>query len=465
MKIVFFLFSLIFTLSVKADIPASVVDALNQADIPLDSVSIYVQPVDSTVPTISHNANKSMNPASVMKLVTTYVGLEALTPAYRWKTELYRDGEVKNGVLEGDLIIKGYGDPSFKAQEFWHLLMSLQQAGIQSINGDLVIDKTYFAKQEGERRAFDDEIWRAYNAEPSAFLVNGRNTSFKFSVQNGTVSVNQELELPQIKIINQMSLRSEDCGSWRNYFTYIIQSGLDSQIITFNGTYSPECEARYLELSLFDDELYAFYTFQKLWQELGGQFGGKLQVKALPLSAVKILEQQSEPLGNVIRDINKWSNNLMARQLLLTLAAEKQPLPATEIKGAYVVNQEFKKMGLNFDELVIENGSGLSRMERISAEHLGLMLLNAYHSPVMPEFISSMPILGLDGTVEKRLNGEEVKGRAHLKTGSIDAVSAIAGYILDHKNKRSVIVMLVNHTKSAMSKEAQDILINWLNNE
>jgi D-alanyl-D-alanine carboxypeptidase/D-alanyl-D-alanine-endopeptidase (penicillin-binding protein 4) len=465
MKIVFFLFSLIFTLSVKADIPASVVDALNQADIPLDSVSIYVQPVDSTVPTISHNANKSMNPASVMKLVTTYVGLEALTPAYRWKTELYRDGEVKNGVLEGDLIIKGYGDPSFKAQEFWHLLMSLQQAGIQGINGDLVIDKTYFAKQEGERRAFDDEIWRAYNAQPSAFLVNGRNTSFKFSVQNNAVSINQEFELPQIKIINEMDLRHGDCGSWRDYFTYIIQSGLDSQIITFNGTYSPECEARYLELSLLDDEQYAFYTFQKLWQELGGQFSGRLQVKVLPLSAVKILEQQSEPLGNVIRDINKWSNNLMARQLLLTLAAEKQPLPATEIKGAYVVNQELKKMGLNFDELVIENGSGLSRMERISAEHLGLMLLSAYHSPVMPEFISSMPILGLDGTVKKRLNDEAVQGRAHLKTGSIDAVSAIAGYILDHKNKRSVIVMLVNHTKSAMSKEAQDILINWLNNE
>ncbi|MGZ8270636.1 MAG: D-alanyl-D-alanine carboxypeptidase/D-alanyl-D-alanine endopeptidase [Methylophilus sp.] len=452
-------------MSVKAEIPASVVDALNQAGIPLDSVSIYVQPVDSAVPTISHNANKPMNPASVMKLVTTYVGIEALTPAYRWKTELYRDGEVKNGVLEGDLIIKGYGDPSFKAQEFWHLLMSLQQAGIQSINGDLVIDKTYFTKQEGERRVFDDEIWRAYNAEPSAFLVNGRNTSFKFSVQNGAVNVNQEFELPQVQIINQMDLRHGDCGSWRNYFTYIIQSGLDSQIITFNGTYSPECETRYLELSLFDDEQYAFYTFQKLWQELGGKFGGKLQVKALPLSAVKILEQQSEPLGNVIRDINKWSNNLMARQLLLTLAAEKQPLPATEIKGANVVNQELKKMGLNFDELVIENGSGLSRMERISAEHLGLMLLSAYHSPFMPEFISSLPILGLDGTVKNRLNDEAVQGRAHLKTGSIDAVSTISGYILDHKNKRSVIVMFVNHTKSAMSKEAQDALINWLNDQ
>jgi serine-type D-Ala-D-Ala carboxypeptidase/endopeptidase (penicillin-binding protein 4) len=465
MKIIFILLSLIFTLTAKAELPDSVSEALVQADIPLESVSVYVQPVDSETPTISYNANKAMNPASVMKLVTTYAGLEALTPAYRWKTELYRDGEVKNGVLNGNLIIKGYGDPGFNAQAFWRLLMSLQQAGIHRINGDLVIDKSYFSKAVGERPVFDNEAWRAYNAEPSAFLVNGRNTSFKFSVQNDTVSVNQEFELPQIQIINQMKLRDGDCGSWRNYFSYDIQSKSGKKIITFNGTYSSDCEERYLELSLFDDEQYAFYTFQKLWHELGGKFNGKLQVKQLSVGAVKILEQQSEPLGNVIRDINKWSNNLMARQLLLTLAAEKQPLPATEAKGAFTVNQVLNKNGLNFDELVIENGSGLSRVARISAQHLGLMLLSAYRSPVMSELISSMPILGLDGTVKTRLIDQPVQGRAHLKTGSIDAVSAIAGYVLDRKNRRFVVVMLVNHTKSAMSKSAQDALITWIHHQ
>lgn len=465
MKIAFLVLGLMFTLAARAELPASVSEALTQAGIPLDSVSVYVQSVDSETPTISYQANKAMNPASVMKLVTTYAGLVALTPAYRWKTELYRDGEVKHGVLNGDLIIKGYGDPSFNAQAFWRLLMSLQQAGIKRIIGNLVIDKSYFSKEVGERPVFDDEPWRAYNAVPSAFLVNGRNTSFKFSVQNDVVSVNQEFELPQVQIMNQMKPRSGDCGSWRNYFSYDIQSKSDKKTITFNGKYSPDCEDRYLELSLFDDEQYAFYTFQKLWHELGGKFNGKLQVKQLPVDAVKILEQQSEPLGNVIRDINKWSNNLMARQLLLTLAAEKQPLPATEAKGAATVNQVLNKNGLNFDELVIENGSGLSRIERISAQHLGLILLSAFRSPIMPELISSMPILGLDGTVKKRLNEDAVQGRAHLKTGSIDGVSAIAGYVLDRENKRSIVVMLVNDTRSAMSKNAQDALITWLYNQ
>ena len=183
--------------SAQAELPASVADALKKAGILQSSVAIFVQPVDAATPSISHNADKSMNPASVMKLVTTHAALDLLTPNYRWKTEIYKDGSVQNGSLNGNLIIKGYGDPSFKAQEFWRLLMSLQQAGIKQINGDFVIDKSHFAKNVGNRKTFDDETWRAYNAEPSAFLVNGRNTSFKFVATDFGVNVTQEFELRQ----------------------------------------------------------------------------------------------------------------------------------------------------------------------------------------------------------------------------------------------------------------------------
>ncbi len=138
------------------------------------------------------------------------------------------------------------------------------------------------------------------------------------------------------------------------------------------GGYSAQCETRYLELSLFNDELYVFYTFKKLWAQLDGNFKGKLLVRAMPENAIKVLEQLSMPLGESIRDINKWSNNLMARQLLLTLAAEDNPNNATEAHGAEVVSQQLKALQLPNDSLVIENGSGLSRIERISAQQLGL---------------------------------------------------------------------------------------------
>jgi serine-type D-Ala-D-Ala carboxypeptidase/endopeptidase (penicillin-binding protein 4) len=463
-KLVFYTLFLL-SFSVHAELPASVADALKKAGISQDGVAVFVQAVDSNSPAVVHNGSKSLNPASVMKLVTTTAALDMLTPTYRWKTEVYKDGSVNNGVLQGNLIIKGYGDPSFKAQEFWRLLMSLQQLGIKQINGDIVIDKSVFAKRVGERHTFDDETWRAYNAEPSAFLVNGRNTSFKFIATDTGVNVTQEFELPEVQIVNNMKLSQGACGEWRSRFGYTVKPKETGAVVTFSGTFSPACEERYLELSVFDDEKYAFFTFKKLWRELGGTFNGKLKVQATPASAVKVIEQLSEPLGYVERDINKWSNNLMARQLLLTIAAEKLSLPATEANGEKAVKSWLSAKGMNFKELVIENGSGLSRVERISAEHLGQMLVSAYNSPIMPELMASLPILTLDGTLKKRLADSPAMGRAHLKTGSLDGVSAIAGYVLDQHNKRHVLVMLVNNGKATGSKAAQDALIEWAYNQ
>ena len=456
---------LIASFFVHAELPASVADALKKAGISPDSAAVYVQAVDSASPAVAHNGSKSLNPASVMKLVTTTAALEILTPTYRWKTQVFKDGSVSNGMLQGNLIIKGNGDPSFKATDFWRLLMSLQQLGIKQINGDLIIDKSYFAKSVGERHTFDDETWRAYNAEPSAFLVNGRNTSFKFVATDTGVNVSQEFELNEVQIVNNMKLTQGACGEWRSRFGYTVKPKDAGAMVTFSGTFSPACEERYLELSVFDDEKYAFYSFKKLWKELGGSFNGKLKVQDTPSNAVKILEQLSEPLGYVERDINKWSNNLMARQLLLTIAAEKLSPPATEANGEKALKSWLSAKGMNFKELVIENGSGLSHVERISAEHLGQLLVGAYNSPVMPELMASLPILSLDGTIKKRLNDSPVMGRAHLKTGSIDGVSAIAGYVLDQHNKRHVLVMLVNHAKAAGSKAAQDALIEWVYNQ
>jgi D-alanyl-D-alanine carboxypeptidase/D-alanyl-D-alanine-endopeptidase (penicillin-binding protein 4) len=466
MKKVFIFLTLMFTcLHALAELPATVSAALKKAGISQQSVAVYVQAVESNSAILSYNADKSMNPASVMKLVTTNAALDLLTPAYRWKTEIYRDGEVVNGVLQGNLIIKGYGDPSFKAQEFWRMLMTLQQAGIKEIKGDLIIDKSYFAKSVGDRHTFDDETWRAYNAEPSAFLVNGRNTSFKFNATDTAVIVNQEFELNEIQIVNNMKLVQGACGEWRSRFGYTVKPYSSGATVTFSGTFSPDCGERYLELSVFDDEKYAFYTFKKLWKELGGKFSGQLKIQDTSSNGVKVLEQLSDPLGYVIRDINKWSNNLMARQLLLTLAAEKLGSPAIEANGSVVLKNWLSDRGTKFEELVIENGSGLSRIERISAEHLGKMLVNTYNSPVMPELMASLPILALDGTVKKRLNESQSNGRAHLKTGSLDGVSAIAGYVLDANSHRHVLVMLVNHPKAAASKYAQDALIEWVHQQ
>lgn len=446
----------------QAALPESVQHALHQSGIANSGMAIYVQPVDGGPAIAAHNAQTPMNPASVMKLVTTYAGLDILSPAFRWKTAVFHDGTIENGVLKGNLIIKGSGDPTFKAADFWQLLMRIKQAGIQRIDGDLLIDKSYFSTTMADAGAFDGERWRAYNALPSALLVNGRNTSFRFSVMNGQVMVDQEFELPEVTIINNMRLHNGGCGSWRNHYTYDVTQSQRGAIVTFTGKFSEQCGTRYLELSVLDDTQYAFYTFKKLWAEIGGQFNGGLQVGIVPLNASEILTHESQPLGYAIYDLNKWSINVMARQLLLTIAAEQFDAPATEALGESAVKSWLLAKGLKFNELVIENGSGLSRVARISAEHLAALLADAYQSAVMPELMASMPILSTDGTVKKRLRNTDASGHAHLKTGSLSGVSAIAGYVLSAQKKRYVVVVVANDARSYASKKVQDAVIEWV---
>lgn len=449
-----------------AVLPTNLQEALNKAQLPVDSVAVVVQPVDGGGPIISHNAAKAMNPASVMKLVTTYAALEALTPAYRWKTEVYRNGTLNQGVLDGDLIIKGYGDPALNITEFWRLLQQVQQQGIRQVKGNLILDLSVYAPEVSQRPVLDDEPWRAYNANPSALLLNGRNTSFRFSVANTgnklAVQISQEFELPQIRVINTMQTRKGACNDWRGDLHYSITPQVDGVTVAFSGTLPDQCDERYLELSVLSDTQYVFFSFKKLWAQLGGQFNGQLVLAPATDANTLVTTWLSPPLDSVVRDINKWSNNVMARQLLLTIALEAGFTPADEAGAVLALKQVLRQRGLQFPELVLENGSGLSRIERVSAEHLAQLLVTAYQRPVMPVLMASMPILGLDGTTKKRLAEGSSKGMAYLKTGSLEGVSSIAGYVQDMAGKRYVLVVIANHARASAVRAVQDALLKQL---
>lgn len=449
-----------------AVLPTNLQEVLNKAQLPADSVAVVVQPVDGGGPIISHHAAKAMNPASVMKLVTTYAALEALTPAYRWKTEVYRNGTLNQGVLDGDLIIKGYGDPALNITEFWRLLQQVQQQGIRQVKGNLILDLSVYAPEVSQRPVLDDEPWRAYNANPSALLLNGRNTSFRFSVANAgnkpAVQISQEFELPQIRVINTMQTRKGACNDWRGDLHYSITPQADGVTVAFSGTLPDQCDERYLELSVVSDTQYVFFSFKKLWAQLGGQFSGQLVLAPATDANTLVTTWLSPPLDSVVRDINKWSNNVMARQLLLTIALEAGFTPADEAGAVLALKQVLRQRGLQFPELVLENGSGLSRIERVSAEHLAQLLVTAYQRPVMPVLMASMPILGLDGTTKKRLAEGSSKGMAYLKTGSLEGVSSIAGYVQDMAGKRYVLVVIANHTRASAVRAVQDALLKQL---
>lgn len=453
------------SVAADTDVWPTLIAHLNKAHIPLENVALVVQAVDGGPALISHNAQLAMHPASVMKVVTSYAALQALGPAYRWKTEVYQQGRLNDGVLEGDLILKGGGDPALDIPAFWQLLQDIQQQGIRHLHGQLRLDTSMYAAAVSQRPVLDDAPLRAYNANPSALLLNGRSTSFRFSLQSTTptptVQIQQAWPLPQIQIINQLEVVAGACVDWKASLQYQVRPSADGVTVTFSGRYPMQCDTpRYLELSVLSEAHYMAFTFRQLWQSLGGTWTGKVVMQPTPPDATHVTTWWSPPLDQVLRDINKWSNNVMARQVMLTLGAELGKLPVDETTAKQALVDALRKQGLVFPELVLENGAGLSRIERISAQHLADLLLRAYQQPIMPVLMASLPLLGVDGTTQKRLISQA--GHAYLKTGSLAGVSSLAGYVQNQRGQRYVFVMLVNHPNAAASRASQDAVLSSL---
>ena len=445
-------------------IPLEITRALEREGIPLSAVGLYVQDSAGAEPLLTHQPEQPMNPASLMKLVTTYSALELLGPAYTWKTELYATA-VQTGGSAGDLIVKGYGDPKLTVEDFWLALRELRARGLREIRGDLVLDNNYFDVEESDPNAFDGQGYRAYNVNPQALLVGFKAVNFRFipDGDEGSVHVLAEPDLPAVHTINKMTLKSGTCPSdWRGAIGKDVSATASAATVTFSGAFPADCGEKALSLNLLSGANYTFALFQLLWRELGGSISGGVRAGQIPQEARLLARRESRSLAEAVRDINKFSNNVMARQLFLTLGAERAGVPGTVRGASAVIKKWLEAKKHDFSELVLENGAGLSRSERISAGHLGQLLLSASRSSVMPEFVASLPLAALDGTLTKRFENQPIAGRAHIKTGSLEGVKTMAGYVLDRLGRRVVVVFLVNHPRAPRAEAAQDALLEWV---
>lgn len=409
--------------------------------------SLYVHEVGQAAPMWTFGEDEARNPASTLKLLTTLAGLEELGPAYIWKTEAYTAGTVQAGRLVGDLYLKGYGDPYLVTESFWGLLYGVRQLGIRHIEGNVVLDGSYLQPDGTDPADFDGQKWRAYNTQPSALLLNFQAINLRFVPDRRArvLKVIADPQSDQLQIDNRARLVSGACrGSWGRRLNLAIAHSDGRQILTVTGAYPAACGERDIYRVLSDAPAHVFGVFKSLWQQQGGTISGGVREATLPAGAQRLYAVDSRPLSDILRSINKYSNNVMTRQLVLTLGAERKGPPGTTAKGLAVLREWLQRAGFEFPELVLENGVGLSRIERISARHLGMLLLHAYNSRYMPEFMSSLPLAGYDGTLQRRFIGGELQGRVHAKTGSLDDVKTIAGYLLDARGRRLVFVMLHN---------------------
>ncbi|MGE5523506.1 MAG: D-alanyl-D-alanine carboxypeptidase/D-alanyl-D-alanine-endopeptidase [Rhodospirillaceae bacterium] len=449
----------------QTSLPAPVAQALANAGIPEGAVSVYVQEVDGGRPAVSFGADRALNPASTIKLVTTYAALDLLGPAYTWNTEVYASGALQREVLNGNLLLKGYGDPKLTLENFWLLLRNVRARGVRDIRGELVLDRSYFAREDNDPSRFDDQPTRPYNTPPDALLVNYKAITVQFVPETDGKAVRLLVEpaLPAVQVVGNVVATDGPCGDWVSRLKIEPQGNGAVARLAISGPYPRDCGERTRSFSLLSHPRYVGALFGALWQELGGSYSGTVREDTVDPSTARLLATAKSPtLSEVVRDINKFSNNVMARQLYLTLGGVSAGAPATLEKARAAVQTWLAQKRIDAPELVLENGSGLSRAERISARTMARLLLDAYRSPVMPEFIASLPLVAVDGTMRKRLGNAGVAGRAHIKTGTLTGVRAIAGYVLDARDVRHVVVFMVNHPNAAAAQAAQDALLKWV---
>jgi D-alanyl-D-alanine carboxypeptidase/D-alanyl-D-alanine-endopeptidase (penicillin-binding protein 4) len=452
------------TLHAQQDLPIPIKSALNYRKIPDHTLSVFVERIDTGEVVLSWNDAEPRNPASVEKMLTTLVALDTLGPAYAWKTDVYVLGEVTDGVLDGDLLLKGYGDPYLVTERFWQLLRRIRQSGISTINGELLIDDSYFDIGDHDPAAFDREPLRAYNVAPNALLTNFKVVRYYFEPDTSSSRVRVLLDPPleNLSVVNQLRVANGSCRGYQRGIT--ITPNEDVSRITFSGRFPSGCEVYSMDRTALGHNEFTYGLFSALWQQSGGRITGKWNNAIAPEDLEPAISFESLPLSEIITKVNKHSNNVMARQLLYTLGAEALGAPGTEASGRKVVRQWLADKGMNFAELKLDNGAGLSRESRMTARHLADLLRYGYQSAYMPEYLSSLSLSGVDGTLSRRFRRGVLTGMAHMKTGSLDNVSSIAGYFQARSGNRYIVVMLHNHTDihRGPGEEVQEALLRWL---
>ncbi len=478
-------------------LPSVVVGAMRKANFPDAALGVVVMRLSDNAVIVSHNAKTSFAPASTMKLVPTFIGLDRLGPIHRGSVELHTAAQQVGDVLKGDLVLRGLADMDFDWEAFQRMLETLRNQGIRTIAGNLIVDRQYYQPSRLDIGAppFDESPEFRYNVIPDALNLNLNLLQLEMESDASGMRIRVTPELDRVTVVSNMTIVETACKDWDSGWLIPTQtqSNLGGTEVQLQGTFPKNCAAK-TSINVIDRAQYATRLFKALWAKLGGSFNGTVIESNAPIATGLLLAQhRSRPLGELVRDINKQSDNTFARMLYLNLGANAAALGATNLNpnepppstaeipppsesglrriaaptlafAEQEVRDWFKRQGIDTTGLVLENGSGLSRLERIRPLQLAELLTAANRSQWAPEFMASLPIAGLDGTMRNRLKDSPSAGRARLKTGTLRDVSALAGYVPDATGQMCVVVAIINDPRAdeALSLPVLDALIDWL---
>lgn len=447
------------------DLPESSRAVLKQQLVPDGALTVVVRDTVTGESLVAMNPEVPRNPASVMKLLPTYAALDILGPAYTWKTRAWADGPVVGGVLKGNLYLEGGGDPLLTVERWWRFVTDLRQSGLRVVEGDVVIDDEHFAPTSERPGDFDGQPWRTYNVLPYALLVNLQSAEFTVrpDAERQHIDVSVSPFPSNLKVENRLVATDKRCIG-RNRSFRLATPDDDPDTVIVSGTISSHCPPQTERYVVMRPADYAYGTFRQLWEQQGGSIGGGMRRGPVPQRGEELLVQESMTLGEIIRVTNKYSSNVMARTLVLTLAAEKAGSPATVAAGETTINEWLRGRGLEFPELALANGSGLARGARISGDSLVRLLLDAWKNRYAPEFLASMALGGLDGTLRDRFDRLAEDGRIRMKTGTLNGVSSVAGYVTGRSGRTYAVAIMVNGpgVQNGAGDSIQRAVIDWV---
>ena len=449
-------------------LPPGVTDAMRAIGLPSDALAAVALPLRHRDRVWRYQAQRPMQPGSSMKLLTSVVALDLLGPNHRGFTELRSAAVLQGGRLQGDLVLVGGGDVELGLPQLWALLVDLRQAGVRQIDGDLVVDRTRYhpARLDLGLPPFDEAPEFPYNVIPDALMLAEGLLPLELRATDNAVVATTVPPIDGIEIDSRMALVEARCADWDTHWQPAqVQSVGGRTRITLQGAFPRNCSQR-TRLQLVDRAELTERLFRSLWQGLGGSWTGRARETAMPADTRLLARRNGRPWGELLRHLNKTSDNAWTRVLYLELgvpAMPAQPGRSTRELADAAVRAWFAEQGIDDTGLVLDNGSGLSRSERISPWQMAQLLKAAYFGRHASELTMSLPTAGVDGTLRNRLRTGPATGWARLKTGTLRNVVALAGYIDDGQGRPWAVAMMVNHdTLADQARPVLDALVDHI---
>ncbi len=425
-------------------------------------MSIYIKDAGKSRHVVAAlNASATRTPASVMKVLSIYAAVSKLGFDYRWPTQFYARGTINNGVLKGDLLVKGYGDPTLASRDLPSIITQIKAKGIRKITGNIVIDRSYFAVGNKNNSGFDNHTYSPYNAMPDAMMFNERISTICVAPNKNAVYK----KVPDGSYVLQNNLQrvNKPCRGRYSWPGMKIDNSTGTPQVILRGRISKNCGKRNLCQVITKPYKSFYYALKDALKTSGISVSGSMRLNKVPSTATLLFTHYSRSLEKIVSRTAKKSINLYARHLLLYMGAKIYGAPATLAKGRKAVEYILKSRGaLNKHTLSIDNGCGLSRSAKLSAVLLSKVLDNAYDHYGM-RWMKILSIAGVDGTIKRRFRGTIVRNRAWMKTGTLKRVKNIAGYVKSRQGNLYTVVILVNSNRGNWkAAQLENNVIKWV---